>query len=203
MRNKFLLGLALFLSATLARADVFADFRAFLTGTQSGRAEFTQVVSDAKGKVTQQAKGTFLFVRPGKFHFRYEKPAQEIVGDGITIWYYDKDLSQVTVRKFEKSFSSTPAAILAGKSDVEGAFTLVAGGEKDGMQWINAEPKTKDAGIETIRLGFADSQLAAMELLDAFGNRTRMQFRKFERNPKIDPKEFTFVAPKGADVISE
>ena len=42
-----------------------------------------------------------------------------------------------------------------------------------------------------------------MELNDAFGNRTRITFTKFERNPKIDTKEYTFIPPKGADVIGE
>lgn len=194
---------AVFPAAATARADALADFQTFLTGTHSGRSDFTQTVTDARGRETQQAKGTVVFVRPGKFHFRYQKPAQEIVGDGVKIWFYDQDLAQVTERKFEKSFSSTPAAILAGKSDIEAAFTLVSGGEQDGLQWVNAEPKTKDAGIEKVRLGFGAGQLKAMELLDAFGNRTRMQFRGFERNPKIDPREFAFVAPKGADVIAE
>jgi outer membrane lipoprotein carrier protein len=42
-----------------------------------------------------------------------------------------------------------------------------------------------------------------MELFDAFGNRTRITFSKLERNAKIDAKEFIFVPPKGADVVSE
>jgi outer membrane lipoprotein carrier protein len=186
-----------------AHANAMDDFRGFLTNTQSARSEFSQTVYDSRGKVTQQASGTLAFARPGKFRWQYVKPAQTIVGDGSKVSFYDADLNQVTVRKLEKAFSSTPAALLAGKSEVEAAFTLVAGGEADGMDWVNAEPKSKDAGIETVRMGFVKGQLAAMELLDSFGNRTRIVFNKFERNAKIDAKEFTFVAPKGADVISE
>jgi outer membrane lipoprotein carrier protein len=186
-----------------AHANAMDDFRGFLTNTQSARSEFSQTVYDSRGKVTQQASGTLAFARPGKFRWQYLKPAQTIVGDGTKVSFYDVDLNQVTVRKLEKAFSSTPAALLAGKSEVEAAFTLVAGGEADGMDWVNAEPKSKDAGIEKVRMGFVKSQLAAMELHDSFGNRTRIVFSKFERNAKIDAKEFTFVAPKGADVISE
>ena len=186
-----------------AQAAAMDDFKAFLTGTQSARADFAQTVYDVKGKKTQQAKGTLAFVRPGKFRWTYIKPAQLIVGDGVKVSFFDEDLNQVTVRKLEKAFASTPAALLAGKSEVEAAFTLVAGGETEGMGWVNAEPKSKDAGIEKVRLGFVKNQLAAMELFDAFGNRTRLDFTKFERNAKIDNKEFVFVAPKGADVISE
>jgi outer membrane lipoprotein carrier protein len=187
----------------MANAAGIDDFKSFLTTTQSARADFTQTVHDVKGKLTQQAKGKLVFVRPGKFRWTYFKPAQSIVGDGQKVSFFDEDLNQVTIRKLEKAFASTPAALLAGKSEVEAAFTLVAAADSEGMSWVNAEPKSTDSGIEKVRLGFAKSQLAAMELFDAFGNRTRLDFSMFERNPKIDPKDFVFIPPKGADVVSE
>ncbi len=199
------------ISAKHSQAAAMDDFRAFITTTQSARAEFTQSVTDVKGKTTQQASGTLAFVRPGKFRWQYIKPAQLIVGDGKRVSFFDADLNQVTVKKLEAAFASTPAALLAGKSEVEAAFTMVAGGESDGLVWVNAEPKSKEAGIEKVRLGFQKNsaptgpagQLAAMELFDPFGNRTKITFTKFELNPKIDAKEFVFVPPKGADVVGE
>lgn len=199
----FLVAVCGLLGAPLAHANAIADFQAFTSSTQAGRTSFEQVVFDAKGKVTQRTNGTLTFVRPGKFRFHYEKPAQVIVGDGKKVSFFDQDLNQVTVKKFEQAFSSTPAALLAGKGDIEKAFTLVASGEADGLSWLDAEPRQKDAGIEKFRIGFTKGQLAAMELNDAFGNRTRLNFSKFERNPKLDSKEFVFVPPKGADVIGE
>ncbi len=194
-------------STALVQASAMGDFRNFISSTQSGRADFTQTVIDVKGKTTQQANGTLAFVRPGKFRWQYLKPAQLIVGDGKQVSFFDEDLNQVTIKKLEAAFASTPAALLAGKSEVEAAFTMVAGGdasaEKDGIAWVNAEPKSKDAGIEKVRLGFQKGQLAVMELNDPFGNRTRIVFTKFERNPKIDAKEFIFVPPKGADVVGQ
>lgn len=192
-----------FFGVKLAHANAITDFQAFTSSTQSGRANFEQVVFDAKGKATQRTGGTLTFVRPGKFRWQYEKPAQVIVGDGKKVSFFDQDLNQVTVRKLEQAFSSTPAALLAGKGDIENAFTLVASGDAEGLVWLDAVPRHKDAGIEKIRIGFAKGQLAAMELNDAFGNRTRLNFSKFERNPKIDGKEFVFLPPKGADVIGE
>ena len=189
--------------ASLVHASAISDFQAFTASTQSGRASFEQFLFDAKGKQMQRTKGTLSFVRPGKFRFQYEKPAQVIVGDGKKVSFFDQDLNQVTVKKMEQAFSSTPAALLAGKADIEKTFTLVASGEAEGLSWLDAEPRQKDAGIEKFRLGFSKGQLAAMELNDAFGNRTRLNFSTFERNPKIDAKEFVFVPPKGADVIDE
>ena len=192
-----------FIASGSACANAITDFQTFTSATQSGRANFEQVVFDAKGRATQRTGGTLAFVRPGKFRWTYEKPAQVIVGDGKKVSFFDQDLNQVIVRKLEQAFSSTPAALLAGKGDIENAFTLVASGDADGLTWLDAVPRQKDAGIEKIRIGFAKGQLAAMELSDAFGNRTRLSFSKFERNPKIDVREFVFVPPRGADVIGE
>lgn len=194
------------LAASLnAEAGAIADFESFVATVQSGRADFEQSVFDANGKQTQKTSGTLAFTRPGKFRWTYEKPAQLIVGDGKKVSFYDKDLNQVTVRKLEQAFSSTPAALLSGKGDIDKAFTLAASpiASPDGIDWLEAMPRQKDAGIEKIRMGFAKGQLAAMELNDAFGNRTRITFSKFERNAKIDTKEYVFTPPKGADVVGE
>ena len=196
-------GMVMAIFSFSAFASAISDFQSFTSSTQSGRANFEQLIIDAKGKITQRTNGTLTFVRPGKFRFQYEKPVQVIVGDGKKVSFFDQDLNQVTIRKVEKAFAATPAALLAGKADVEAAFTLVAGGESESMDWVIAEPKSKEAGIEKVRLGFVKNQLGAMELFDAFGNRTRLTFTKLERNAKLDPKEFTFVPPKGADVVSE
>jgi outer membrane lipoprotein carrier protein len=164
-------------------------------------------VFDAKDKPTQKSHGTLAFTRPGKFRFTYEKPAQIIVGDGKKVMFFDQDLNQVTVKKLNQAFSGTPAALLAGKGEIDKAFTLVASVQTDdqgvNIEWLDALPRQKDAGIDKMRVGFRKGELAAMELNDAFGNRTRLTFTKFERNPKIDPKEYAFTPPKGADIIGE
>lgn len=189
------------LFTNIAVANALADFDAFVAQTQSGRAAFTQIVTDARGRVNQMSSGSFAFVRPGKFRWAYDKPALLIVGDGSRVTFFDPDLNQVTIRKLEQAFSSTPAALLSGKNDIATAFTLVAQADGEGMSWLEANPRSKDAGIETIRMGFANGTLTAMELSDAFGNKTRLNFTRFEKNARVDVGEFAFKPPKGADVI--
>ena len=41
------------------------------------------------------------------------------------------------------------------------------------------------------------------KIVDSFGNTTRLQFSKVERNPKLDADSFRFAPPKGADVLTE
>lgn len=183
--------------------DAIDSFRTFVQTTKSARADFSQVVTDNRGKAGPPSMGKLQFERPGKFRWVYDKPAQIIVGDGKKVWFFDQDLNQVSVRSLEAAFSLTPAALLAGRAEIDAAFTLVSGGDSESMAWVIAEPKTKDAGIEKIRLGFQGEDLRVMELADAFGNKTRITLSKFERNPRLDTKQFTFVPPKGADVVGQ
>jgi outer membrane lipoprotein carrier protein len=190
--------------ASAAHADALERFRSFLATTQSARADFEQHVYGRDGKMTQSSQGSFVFQRPGRFRWTYAKPIDQlIVGDGERVWIYDRDLNQVTVRRISKALGSTPAALLAGSSDVEHAFELSDGGTRDGLEWLEAKPKDPDAGFERIRMGFSATGLAAMELTDNFGQTTRLRFTNVQRNPKVDPAEFRFEPPKGADVLGE
>src|SRR5437660_11589353 len=194
--------LALAFCATAGAASI-ERYKAFLDGTQSARAQFEQKVYDRSGKLVQQSHGSFVFQRPGRFRWVYEKPAdQVIVGDGQRVWIYDPQLNQVTVRKLATALGSTPAALLAGASGIEQAFALSDAGEKDGLEWMEARPREREAGFERVRLGFGkDSSLQAMELTDHFGQTTHLRFSHLVRNPQVNPSEFRFDPPKGADVL--
>ena len=189
----------------IANAASIERYKAFLNATQSARAQFEQKVYDRSGKLVQQSQGSFVFQRPGRFRWVYEKPAdQVIVGDGSRVWIYDRQLNQVTVRKLATALGSTPAALLAGASGIEQAFALSDAGEKDGLEWMDARPREREAGFERVRLGFdAHGGLQAMQLIDNFGQTTFLRFTKLERNPKVNPAEFRFNPPKGADVLGE
>jgi outer membrane lipoprotein carrier protein len=190
--------------ASAAHASAIERFKSFLSNTQSARADFDQQVFGREGKLTQQSKGSFVFQRPGRFRWTYAKPVdQVIVGDGERVWIYDRDLNQVTVRRLSKALGSTPAALLAGSSEVEQAFALSEAGTRDGLEWLEARPKEPDAGFERIRMGFSANGLEAMELTDNFGQTTRLRFSNLQRNPRVDPAEFRFEPPKGADVLGE
>ncbi|HET9350231.1 MAG TPA: outer membrane lipoprotein carrier protein LolA, partial [Burkholderiales bacterium] len=142
--------------------------------------------------------------RPGLFRWVYAKPVdQVIVGDGERVWIHDRDLNQVTVRKLSRALGSTPAALLAGSADIEKAFELSDAGTKDGLEWLEATPREREAGFERVRMGFDADELRAMELFDHFGQRTVLRFMNLRRNPKIDKSEFRFEPPKGADVLGE
>jgi len=200
---RFALILLLFVSS-FAQAAAIERFKTFLSGTKSARGEFEQKVHDRSGRVTQESKGNFVFQRPGLFRWVYAKPVdQVIVGDGQRVWIHDRDLNQVTVRKLSNALGSTPAALLAGSADVEKAFELSEAGAKDGLEWLEARPKEREAGFERVRMGFDANGIRAMELFDHFGQTTLLRFTNLASNPKVDASEFRFQPPKGADVLGE
>jgi outer membrane lipoprotein carrier protein len=193
----------LLLSCTAGAASI-DRYKSFLNETKSARATFQQKVVDRSGRPVQESRGSFVFQRPGKFRWVYDKPAdQVIVGDGVRVWIYDRGLNQVTVRKMASALGSTPAALLAGASGIESAFALTDAGERDGLEWMEARPRQAEAGFELVRMGFGKETLEAMELTDQFGQVTMLRFSRLERNPQVNPGEFRFDPPKGADVLGD
>ncbi len=184
----------------------------FVKTTQSGRAVFAQVVTGpAKaGQVakTKTSSGTFEFLRPNRFKFVYQKPfEQSIVSDGQTLWLHDVDLNQVSSRKLSQVLNGTPAAVIAAAADLKGLqadFTLKALPEKGGLQWVQATPKTKDGQLQTISVGFRATdkgqELAELDILDSFGQRSVMTFSQFVVNPVLAAASFQFKPPAGSDL---
>jgi outer membrane lipoprotein carrier protein len=176
----------------------------FMNATQTATGAFEQRIYNREQKVVQESGGTLAFARPGKFRWTYSKPyPQLIVGDGTRVWVYDEDLNQVTVRKLDQALGATPAALLAGSNDALRAFELRELGTRDGLEWVEAIPREKEGSFERIRMGFGPAGIERMDLSDNFGQRTELRFTDFHRNPRIDPAQFRFVPPKGADVIGD
>jgi outer membrane lipoprotein carrier protein len=186
----------------LADAGAIDQLHRFLQETRTLKADFAQIVISRGGRKPLQSAGTVAISRPGKLRWDIQKPyPQLVVGDGEKIWIYDSELKQVTVRPAGQALGSSPAALLAGKNELEKNFALAEAGELDGMDWVEAVPKAGDSGFEKIRLGFAGNDLAAMVLVDSFGQTTQIRFSKLERNPALPASTFKFTPPPGVDVV--
>ncbi|MEX0900139.1 MAG: outer membrane lipoprotein chaperone LolA [Gammaproteobacteria bacterium] len=175
---------------------------AFLDQVQSLRADFVQTVTDSQGVELQQVSGTLAVRRPGRFRWDYREPSRQvIVADGKQVWMYDEELAQVTVRPLDSTLASTPAMLLSGGRALHEHAAIAELGERDGLVWVEVVPHVQDSDFEAVRIGFDAGQLAAMELVDSFGQTIRMSFANLVRNPRIDDAVFEFEAPAGVDVI--
>jgi outer membrane lipoprotein carrier protein len=189
--------------AAAARSDAVATLRAFVQEVQSASASFTQTVTSPDGTRTKSSSGTFAFVRPDRFRFEYLKPyRQTVVADGAKVWFHDPDLEQVSVRPMSRALGATPAALLAGRA-LDTEFDLRSDPDAGGLAWVRATPKAKDGPFESVRIGFRGQTLAAIEIVDGFGQRSRIEFGDLVVNPKLPPETFRFVVPPGADVVEQ
>ena len=201
----FTLTVALLLSAASARADAVDALREFAREAKTGRATFTQVVTSPDGAKKKTSSGSFEFARPNRFRFAYAKPFEQvIVGDGQKVWLYDADLQQASVRPMDKALGATPAALLAGGA-LEKDFELRALPAAQGLDWVQAIPREKDdsANLQSLKVGFKGKTLAAIELVDGFGQRSLLSFADVVTNVALPAESFRFVPPKGVDVLTQ
>ncbi|MBL0428666.1 outer membrane lipoprotein chaperone LolA [Ramlibacter alkalitolerans] len=207
--KKLFAAFALTALAAAAHAGAIESLENFIRTAKSGHADFTQVITappkNGEASRTKTSTGTFDFQRPNRFRFEYRKPfEQTIVADGQTLWLHDKDLNQVTQRKQAKVLGSTPAALIAASPDLETLkkdFDLQALPDRDGMQWVQATPRVKEGQLANMKVGFRGDQLAALDILDSFGQRSLITFSGMQVNAGVSADAFRFQPPKGADVV--
>jgi outer membrane lipoprotein carrier protein len=198
------------LTSLVAHADGLKDLEQFLREVSSARASFTQVVTSPKrsGETVARSKtssGSFEFLRPNRFRFEYTKPfEQTIVADGQTLWLYDADLNQVTARQQQAVLGSTPAALIAAGTDLRAlseVFDLKSAPARDGLEWLEARPRSKDGQLQSVRVGFRQGQLTVLEIADSLGQRSVLTFSQWQGNAPLKAEQFRFQPPAGADVI--
>ena len=203
MMQRIVAALMLAFAAVAAQADAVDTLREFIRDVKTGRAQFTQTVSSPDGAKKKTSSGSFEFARPNRFRFAYAKPFEQlIVADGQKVWIYDADLNQASSRKFSAALGATPAALLAGGS-LDKDFELAPQPAKDGLDWAQATPKLKDGAFKSLRIGFRGKELAAIEIVDAFDQRSLLQFSQFAAGVAFAPDAFRFTPPAGADVIEQ
>lgn len=193
-------------------AEGLKDLENFLATTQNGSATFTQTVTAPArtGEAAPRPKtssGTFAFLRPDRFRFDYKKPfEQTIVADGKTLWLHDADLNQVTSRSQAQALGSTPAALVASSASLAKlgeAFEFKSEPDAEGLSWVRASPKQRDGQLKNVRVGFAQGQLAVLDMEDSFGQRSTIRFDGFKPNTGLSASGFAFKPPAGADVLKQ
>ena len=205
MLNKIALLVLLAASCTLSAAVTPEQrLKSFLAKASTLQADFTQVQVDEKGNLGKRSNGVFYLQRPGKFRWNYLKPYnQEIVSGGGKVWFYDKDLEQVTAKRLNAAIGSTPALLLTGEVPIEKNFTIENQSDEEGIAILKLIPKNEESGFKYVQIGLENDTLVGMELSDNFGQLTRIYFNNLKIGVRIDPALFTFKPPAGVDVFEE
>lgn len=218
-------------SSTAAASQAPTPLDRYLKNLKTLRVTFLQTVADAHGAEVGRSTGTLTIERPGKFRWNIHPqsiapgtaagqgagaangaapPAQAapadsgqlMVSDGRNLWYYDRDLQQVTVRPVTAALSATPAMLLSGTVDVRKHFTETSAGMREGLDWVYVEPRSAQADFKSALFGFdRRGTLQRMILEDKLGQIVTIMFQKVAVNVPVPAKEFAFTPPPGTDVI--
>jgi len=196
--------LVLSFTSLASQAAATQDLHHFFDKVQRYSARFDQVTLDEGMNPIQESSGNLWIERPGKFRWTYNVPyVQHIIGDGKQVWVYDVELKQAAVRQMQGALGATPAILLSGKGALEGIFAIKDLGNQGALDWVQLIPKKSDGGFENIRIGFEKGAIRTLEMVDGFGQTTRVTLRDAKENPQISADKFSFKPPAGVDVITE
>jgi outer membrane lipoprotein carrier protein len=126
-----------------------------------------------------------------------------LIADGRNVWFYDRDLQQVTVKPADAALSATPIMLLSGGAEVRKAFAISDAGAKDGLSWLRVKPRAAEADFRQAVLGFAGGELKQMILEDKLGQQATLTFSRSQRNAPVTEAEVSFTPPQGVDVIGK
>ena len=199
-------------TATPAAAAQPTQLDAYLDNLRTLRASFVQTLADGQGREIDRSTGSIIVQRPGRFSWEIHPQSaapdtaahsagQLMVCDGRNLWFYDRDLAQVTVKPVDAALSATPAMLLAGAVDVRKSFTISPAGERLGLDWVLVEPNGAAADFRAALFGFDHGELKRMILEDKLDQTATVIFDRIERNTPVRVAEVSFTPPPGADVI--
>lgn len=200
--HRWFLVLVLSLAAGAANANGNERLQAFLTGVESLQARFDQSVFDTSQGQTRRLEGVFYLQRPGKFRWDYTEPkGQVVLADGKTVWLVEEDLKQAYQKKQSDALRGTPALLLTEQLKIEDHFAIADLGPSQDLEWVELVPRDPESQFERILLAFKGNELRRMELADKFAQVTRFSFSDIKRNPRLDPKLFVYVPPRGTQLF--
>jgi outer membrane lipoprotein carrier protein len=120
------------------------------------------------------------------------------------VWVYDPDLQQVTRRAQGPAEQNSPLAALVDPARLDKDYRITDAGSEGGLDWLQLAPKqASDTGFKSARLGFNAQGLATMQVIDALGQKTQIDFSQWKRNPAFAVGTFRYVPAKGVDVVGE
>ena len=198
------LGLVGLLSgASVAHAASAEDeLRQFVENVRTLDGRFVQTQTDEHGELVSSGAGRVAISRPGKFRWSYDQPYEQLmVCDGKTIWAYDPDLKQVTVRPAGETLAGTPAELLAQKARLADNFTTKDLGEKEGLRVVSLEPKNDQSDFKSIELWLKAGVPQRLRFSDPLGGNTLVELRDVKVNGSVADAQFTFTPPKGVEVV--
>ncbi|MBU2591612.1 MAG: outer membrane lipoprotein chaperone LolA [Nitrospinae bacterium] len=171
---------------------------------------FTQVAYLKQHNRQNISKGKAYLKKPGRMRWEYKEPEEQvIVSDGNTLWFYLPLDGQATKSKLSEAVApDSPYNFLMGKGKIRQLFeissvTLEWGDAK--LRYLSLVPKRGELNMAKIIIGVNRKtfQVEETNVIDYFGNSTRVIMSEVDRESDIPDTMFNFVPPKNVEVIED
>lgn len=188
---------------------------AILSSMESISGKFEQRIDDPDGTQLQLTHGTFKIKRPGFLYWKTSPPYEQlVVSDSKTLWVFDPDLEQVTIKNSDV-IDNGPAHILNGDlAEINSQYIIQetsntqAVENKDSVDpsdtVFTLTPVNVTGGaFARVDIHFIKNILAKITMLDKLGQSTTIVFTQTIINQTMADTDFVFVPPTGVDVITD
>jgi outer membrane lipoprotein carrier protein len=151
----------------------------------------------------QQLEAHLYLEQPLKFNWQVAGEfAQTVICDGITSWFYEADLNQVIIQPLkDKDLAQTPILLLSSQPDnIEKKFSVTASHTSNTTSFELLAKNPSNMFSKVIIL-FRQGLISNMTLHDKMYNIISLDFTQVKQLQSLPDKLFTFVLPKGVDII--
>jgi outer membrane lipoprotein carrier protein len=212
-------------AAAATPKDVVAALEKGYISVSDLQADFTQLTTITSMNREERGVGE-LFLKKSHggamFRFNYNKPHQQIISNGTSIWYYLPDTKQVMVSSAAALFeggNGIALNYLTGighlSTDFTAGFTH-GGKDKKGNYVLDLVPRKSNPSLARLQLTVSAEAvdqflktgkareffpIVSSVVYDQVGNKTRIDFSRLRINRGIGSDRFTFKVPAGVEVI--
>lgn len=176
----------------------------FYKNTHSIKAEFHQLVARTDGKLIEKSRGYLKIKRPDQFSLEYIDPLeQKYISNGVSLWIYDADLEQVTIKPLDEGLGDSPALLISSDKDIRKNYVIKALLAEKPLERVELSAKTENLTFERVILVFNNDVLTEMIMYDNFNQITTLKLSNIKINESIPESAFNFKPPEGVDIMGQ
>ncbi len=172
-------------------------------------AKFTQEATVKALDKVQKSDGEVWFKKPGKMRWNYYRPAKdEIVSDGITLWFYNYQEKQAIKSPVDRIMDTpTTTTFLSGLGKIKEQFIAKFSTEnqfdENGNYLIDLIPKEGDEDYNKVTIAVDKKNMFVRDIYlhDPFGNLTKVSLTDIKINKGVPDSLFKFKIPGGIEII--
>ncbi len=184
----------------------FASFSAFanpqleltdrLSKLKGFSANFTQKVTSPEGKLINEGKGKLSMRRPNLFRWETQTPEETyLISDGITLWYFNPFIEQVTAMWLENATEQTPFVLLTRNNPNDWNKYKV---EQNKDSFILSPKKVANMSQFEVNVS-KDGKIKYFSVIEQDGQKSHFQLTDLVA--KLSPLSlFKFTPPKGVEM---